>query len=54
MVPGKTQFTLIPLCLSSEDILSVSRMTALLEALYAAALRTPLKPGLAETLTIFP
>lgn len=54
MVPGNTQFTLIPISPTSAAILSVSRTTALFETLYADMLAPPTSPARAATFTIFP
>ena len=54
IVPGRTQFTLIPERRSSAALLSVKRTVTLVEALYAAELAAPASAARAATLTILP
>ena len=54
MMLGRMQLTLMPLSRNSADMLSVSRITALFEALYAPMYSLPARPATAAMLTIFP
>src|SRR5262245_37438527 len=54
MVLGRTQLTLMPLSRSSAAMLSVSRITAALDAMYAAMFALPDSAAMAPTLMIFP
>jgi len=54
MVPGRMQLTLIPLAFSSAAMLSVRRITAAFEALYAAEFLRPCWPAGAAVWMILP